>query len=48
MSEKEKKKKKKNEAIKSFCDFVDNYSGNLIIRKNLVYNLKNEIVYRYE
>lgn len=34
--------------IKDFCDFVDNYSGNLIIRKNLVYNFKNEIVYRYE
>ena len=43
MSKEERAKK-----IKEFCDFVDNYSGNLIIRKNLVFNFKNEIVYRYE
>lgn len=35
-------------AIKSFCRFIDNYKGEMVIRNGLIYNDKNELIYEFK
>ena len=37
----------KKEAIKSFCRFIDNYEGEMIIRNGVIFDTKGNIIYRF-
>ena len=34
-------------AIKAFCNFTENYEGEMTIRGSKVYNNKNELIYTF-
>lgn len=38
----------KTEAIKRFCRFIDNHSGEMIIRNGLIYDNNNNLIFKFE